>query len=189
MAKNGNGKGADTETPDGSVMEQKVTREIRFKLTAEEQQKMANDAAKLTEERNAKKTELDIIGRTMRKEIKDTQKEIDRLLKCHKDGTEAREVEVIEQLDWNNKTVRYYHTGANGSDLIDEREMHDSELQMKLNTNPSAKKVKKDNRTRAQKNPDKHLTPEEQEQSEVAEVHKLETSKKTKKSAVDKNLN
>lgn len=177
------------ETKSDSIMEQNVRREIRFKLSSDEQQKMANDAAKLTEDRNAKKTELDIIGRTMRKEIKDIQKEIDRLLKCHKDGTESREVDVIEQLDWDKKRVRYYHSAANGGELIDEREMHDSELQMKLNTNPTAKKVRKDTRTRAQKNPDKHLTPEEQERSEIADVHKLETGKKTKKSAVDKNLN
>ncbi len=77
---------------ESKVMEQTVTMEIRFKLSAEEQQKMANAAAALTEERNATKTELDLIGRTMRKKIKDQQKEIDRLLKAHSAGTEARAV-------------------------------------------------------------------------------------------------
>ncbi len=176
--KNGSGEGT---TEESQVMEQKVTRELKFSLNEGEQQKLANDAAKLTEDRNAKKTELDLIGRTMRKEIKDNQKEIDRLLKCHKDGVEIREVECIERLDWGNKTVQYFHNDK----MVFEREMVDSELQMRLNTNETLIK-KKDKRTRSQKDPDKHLTPEEQRDQEIATVHKLETKKGTKKSAVDK---
>jgi hypothetical protein len=179
---------------ESKVMEQTITMEIRFKLSAEEQQKMANAAAALTEERNATKTELDLIGRTMRKKIKDQQKEIDRLLKAHSAGTEARETEVVQQMDWAAKMVRFYHTTKNGGELIEEREMHDTELQMKLDTNPTAKKVRKDNRTRAQKNPDKHLTPAELAEQgfkdpEIAEVHSMESKRKTKRSSVDGHAN
>lgn len=174
---------ASTEGP-GKVMEQQVIRELRFKLSTEEQQKMANAAAVLSEQRNALKTELDLIGRTKRKELKDMQKEIDRLLACHKSGGETREVQCTEKLDWENKTVTHYHNGEE----VSTREMHDSELQMKLTGtgNPTAKKAKK--QTRAQKDPEKNLTPEEQ-QSEVAEVYKMETGRKTKKSSIDKHVN
>lgn len=72
--------------------------------------------------------------------------------------------------------------------MLFEREMHDSEKQMKLNTspdsNPTAKKVSK--KTRSQKDPEKHLTPEEQQNEEIAQVHKLETNKKSKKSSLDR---
>lgn len=177
MAKK-NDKAVDGE----KVLEQKVTREINFKLSLEEQKKMADLAAVLSEQRNSVKTELDLYGRTKRKEIKDMQKEIDRLLACHKSGTETREANVVERLDWEAGTVTTFHN----DEQLFEREMHDSEKQMKLNTsgNPTAKKVSK--KTRAQKNPDKHLTPEEQQNEEIAEIRKMETSKKSKKSAVDR---
>ena len=165
----------------GAAMEQTIQKEFRFKLSAEEKNQMADSAAKLTDERDALAEEIKQFNKAKRAELNDKQKEIDRLLKCHVTGTELREVTVQERLDWEKKQVQYFHNGK----LLEEREMHDSELQMKLNTNPTAKKVKKDNRTRAQKNPDKHLTPEELKSQEIAEVHSMETKRKSKRSAVD----
>lgn len=165
------------------VMEQKVQKEIAFKLTAQEKNQMADTAAKLSRERDEKIEELKKIQKAMRDDIKAKQKEIDRLLDCHINGTEMRDVEVTERFDWDNKNVQYFHEG----EMIIEREMMDSELQMKLGT--TAKKVVKDKRTKAQKNPDLNLTPEELKSKEIAEVHRLETGKKTKKSALDQELN
>lgn len=181
MAKTKHGVGDES----GSVMEQPVTKEFKFKLSAEEKNKMADKASDLSTERDVILDEIKTFNKAKKAMVKANQKEIDRLLKCHRTGIELREVNVSERLDWNKKTVQYFLDGK----LLEEREMHDSELQMKLNTNPGAKKVRKDNRTRAQKNPDKHLTPEELASQEIAEVHQLETGKKTKKSAVDKSLN
>lgn len=161
------------------VMEQKIKKEMRFKLSAEEKNKMADEAARLSKERDAKVDELKEISKGMKADIKANQKEIDRLLDCHMKGSELREVEVVEQLDWENKRVRYYHN----DELMEDREMHEAELQMKLGTNPTRKKKPKE--TKAQRNPDKHLTPEEMKNREIAEVHKLETKKSTKRSAVD----
>lgn len=184
MAKKGkgheNGNGADQPTDDAKVMEQKVRRDMNFKLSADEKNKMADNAAELSQERDALVADLKLYQSLKRGEIKERQQEIDRLLKCHKNGTETREVDVTERLDWEQKTVTYFHNG----EQIEQREMHDAELQMKLDTNES-RKIVKDKRTRTQKNPDKNLTPEELEKKDIADVHKLETRRKTKRSAVD----
>lgn len=174
-------KKTDVNTDANSVMEQQVTKEFRFKLSAEEKNTMADQAARMTNERETNETQFKEMAKAKRAELKAQQTEINRLLKSHLSGYEVREVNVTERLDWENKTVQYYMDGK----LIEERAMHDAELQMKLNTNPTQKKVKKDNRTRAQKNPDKHLTPEELRSQQIADVHKLETGRKTKRSAVD----
>lgn len=167
------------------VMEQTVERELHFKLTAEEKSKMADTAASLSYERDKLMDELKAIGKTMRADIKQNQREIDRLLYSQQKGIEVRNVKVKEELDWENSTVKTFYKG----ELWDTREMMDHEKQMKLDVNATrkVKKGAKDKRVKADKNPTKHLTPEEQGVSEIAEVHSLETKRKTKKSSVDAN--
>ena len=171
---------------DHSTMEQKVQREIRFDLTSEEKDKMANQAGKLSKERDQLTDQLKAFSKEKRATIKDLQGQIDRLLDDHMKGYEMREVQVTEVLDWENKTVTTYYK----EDKVDEREMHDAELQMKLKANPSRKVKKKatkkaSKKTKAQKNPEQNLTPEELKAQEIQEIHKSETNKKSKVSSID----
>lgn len=176
-------KGRDgTETEHGSVMEQKIKKELRFLLTSEEKNKMANEAARISKERDEQKAQFDILKKAKNAELKQMQKDIDRLLGNHLSGSEVREVDCTERLDWETKTVTYLIN----NEVIETREMHDSELQMKLNTNPTAKNVKKEaKKPRSQKDPEKHLTPEEMRSAEIAEVHQMETRRGSKKSSID----
>jgi hypothetical protein len=172
---------------DNTTMERKVQREMRFDLTEAEKDSMVTKANEHTKDRDKLTDDLKAHNKEQKARIKEHQKEVDRLLDNHVKGYEMREVEVQEVLDWEDKTVKFYFK----DELIEEREMHDAELQMKLNTEQkkgvrkkkASKKAKK--KTKAEKNPEENLTPEELKDREIAEVHQLETNRKSKKSAVD----
>lgn len=164
------------------VMEQIIEKEVKFKLTPEEKNKMADMAAELSAERNRLASEFAEQSKATRSVLKAKQLEIDRLLACHKNGIEIREIKVTERLDYTAGTVEYIHN----NEIIESREMVGDEKQMKFGDNPT-KKIKKGKKpTKAERDPAKNLTPEELKAKDLADVHKLETGRKTKRSAVDR---
>lgn len=178
-----NNTGENPMNEASTSMEQKVKKEIRFNLTAEEKVKIADRAGTLSKERDIKTDELKTFNKNKKSELKDLQKEIDTLLENHVRGFEMRDVTCTEVLDWEEKTVTTYYKDKK----VEEREMHDAELQMKLNnpTKKVSKKKKAKKATKVERNPDENLTPAELKKREIEEVRQSETRRNSKVSSID----
>ena len=178
-----NGKEVGVPAP-AKQMEQIIQKEIKFLLKPEEKNKMADEAASLSREHKVLSAEFAESSKATREVLKGKQQEISRLLECHINGIEVRAVKVTERLDWEKGTVEYLLN----NEIVESRKMNDDEKQMRLSDNPTRKIKKVKKPTKAEKNPDLNLTPEELKAKDLADVHKLETGRKTKRSSVDKSL-
>lgn len=164
-------------TTRAKIKEEKAFQILKFDLTNKQLEEFADKAATLTTHRD------DIVEakkKTVKKytdEIKDTQNEIDRLLKCHAQKFEEKETDCIKRLNYTDKTVSYVVKGK----VIETRAMTEPETQMTMATDtPRAKK-----KTKFQNNPQINATPEELEANEIltnqkAALAKKEKQKKTK---------
>lgn len=158
------------KTPAG----EKVKRQLPFKLSDEEKARKGEEAAKINAKADKamllKKSDMDMHN----KMIKSLVVKRDVLLKSINEGIEHREVNCVEVKNYDDNKIEYWYEG----EVLDSRDMRPEDRQQTL-TEPKAKKP-----NRWQK---RHPVSSEEarEQEEIAQVHKLETSKRGAQSMVD----
>lgn len=161
----------------------KVKRALPFKLTDEEKARKGEAAANLNEQLEvavaAKKVEVDKHSL----KIKDLTKKISNTLHAISTGEERREVQCTEIKNFEKNLVEYVFKGQ----TLESREMTADDRQLVLADKPEKKGPKAKWQSMAPKY-DPKKTAEEEESQEIAQVHKLETSRKTASSSVDTKL-
>jgi len=164
---------------------EKIKRALPFKLSDEEKARKGEAAARLNEKLaeavDKKKTE--VAKHTAG--IKELQTKISNHLTAISAGVERREVTCIEHKNFEKNVVEFIYEG----EVLETRPMTDADRQIQMNTKAAAKVKKaaatvKDivNRNKRIRLPYKDDTLEEEP---IAEVHRLETSRKTATTAVD----
>jgi hypothetical protein len=170
---------AKDKTPKG----EKRQRTIPFKLNDEQKARKGEEAAKLA----AKIDEaVDLKKAEMSKhnvKIKEMTKKLSDFLKAINEGVERKPVTCTEVKNFNDDVVEYWFEG----EVRETRKMtpEDRQTEMKIakKTEEKWQKLAPKNRKRG----DPLTTGEEAatEEQEIAQVHKLETSRKGASSAVD----
>jgi hypothetical protein len=161
----------------------KVKRALPFKLTDEEKARKAEAAANLNEELEAavaaKKVEVE--KHTVK--IKGLTNKISNTLKAIQTGEERKEVQCTEVKNFEKNLVEYVFKGQ----VLETREMTAEDRQLTLADKPEKKGPKPKWQSMAPKY-DPKKTAEQEADEEIAQVHKLETSRKTASSSVDTKL-
>ena len=174
----------EIKTPEVQVA--KITKEFTFKLNDKEVADRGRAAGKLRREINALVAELEEIKAERTAAIKAKAAERDHHLSVIDDGKENRLVEVEMRKNFEAKLIQYYFKGA----LLEERAMSPEEMQMALPLK-AKKKAKEKEPTGAQKTYAKakgtaHASSNgKAKENDVAATIREETSRKTKRSAVD----
>lgn len=165
---------ATDKTPKGK----KVKRAVLFKLTATEKAAKGEAAGNVSEEFKALDAKWKVVRSDYGGKLKGFQSKITKLLEEIHQGEERREVECTEVKNFEKNTVEFWHKGK----VADTREMtpDDRQSEMKIVAPKKEKWQKAGGKTRYPVS-----SEEASEQRDIAEVHKLETRRATKKSSVD----
>ena len=167
------------KTPPGTL----VTKEFMFKLTDAEAAERYHAAGVLHAEILKLEEDFAELKRNWKSKIDARTASRDDLLVAGETGEEKRTVESTMVKNFDVKEIAYWFEGK----VIERRTMTESELQMEANFEKSKKE-----RARVQKlgQTEKHDPVAEAHKAngkdpEIAQVHKLETSRTTKTSSVD----
>ena len=162
---------AKKKNPEGK----KVKRTVPFKLTDSEKAAKGESAAKFNEQLEAAVEQKKTAMKAHNSKIKGFTEKVSRLLGEINEGVERREVECIEIKNFEENRVEFWFEGI----MRDQRPMvpDDRQQEMKI-AEPKIRKGMK---------PDFPVSSEDaKEKAELAEVHRLESRKATKRSSVDK---
>jgi hypothetical protein len=165
---------------------QKIQKEFTFALNDKDVSKKASEAAKLVNEANKLQVQKDEMNELFKTRISDRRVRSDELLAVIHQKTEKRTVEVTMTKDFNSKLIQYWHQGQ----MLEERAMTPDETQMNLADANVSKRAKKQLTrtvlTQDQKRQKQHAQQAATQQgTDVAAVIKAETSRRSKRSAVD----
>jgi hypothetical protein len=160
------------KNPEGTI----VSKTFEFALTQEESDNLGKKAASIS--MNILATELNFkeVKADWNAKIKTMKAERDTLSKAITDGKEERTVDAVLVKDYTAKEIKFYFDGA----VIEARTMTTEESQMELEEH-----LKKQSRGKKQKLQLVKNTNGNEAESEIGDVIKEETSRRTKRSAVD----
>lgn len=160
----------------------KVSKPIAFDLTEKEFSEKGQEAASLSKEVRSLVGEFEGIKEDWKAKIKDREAKRDELLTVIHAKKEVRTVDTVMVKDFASKIVQYWFEG----EVVEERAMTENEVQMEMELR-APKSVEKKTRVRNVKDPveEAHQTEVQTQQSDVADVIKEETGRRTKLSAVD----
>ena len=159
------------------IQERLVTRDMTFQLSQKEIATISKDCAALDSEVVALEQQLAGVKKELGGIIKEKKRVLRQLLRDIREGVQTKEVECTERKDWNDGTVEYLVDGK----VEETRDMTEEEKQMDM---PVDKPLVK----RARKAKKAEITAEAgttDAQTEMNEVWKEETGRKTKRNAVD----
>lgn len=155
-----------------------VTRLLSFTLTDEEKSARGLEAANLNHKVAEKTIEKKIAVDEFSAMIKDLTARRNTLLNQIKTGTEKRDVECTEVKNFDANKVEYWFDG----EKLEERDMTTFDRQLELEEQKGALK-------KAEKKSEAHagatVVPPKEAASDVKDVIREETSRKSKNSAVD----
>jgi hypothetical protein len=183
---------SEGKTKKTRVEKREVTRKFWFHLTDAEKVQLTDMALKLEREAEEETTQLNEETKERRAAIKQKVLESKKLKTIYHDGKEIREVAALEVLDYGKKEVRYLV----GKEVKESRPMTDDELQISMNLEVREKeraeaeadgtKTTTEQKLRAEAEAfQKKKASKKKPVSEIDQVIREETSKLTKKSAVD----
>ena len=155
-----------------------VKRMISFKLTQLEMAKKGEAAAKVNEALEVAVLKKKEAMSHHNEKIKGLTAKISKFLNQINAGLEERDVECIEVKNFENNEMEYWFEG----DMVFARKMEPADRQEEMDLKP------KRGAKWQQAAPRKSFpvsSEEAREKEEIASVHRLETSKKTKRSSVD----
>jgi hypothetical protein len=167
---------------------QRIVKEITFQLTPHECKIKIREAGELDELRKQKLDESKRIAAEYKSQIDDLSAAISKILRAGKRGTEDREVEVTMTKDFAVNLVQFWFKDDKGNwEVVEERAMTEGERQMELdaiaeapNKMAAAAKAKKVKDRKKAAAGDK-----DDEDEDTSAVIREETSRRTKRSAVD----
>lgn len=165
-----------SKTPDGI----KMKRKLPFKLGDEEKARkgeIAAQYAKMLEEAEVKKKSAMAIHNEKIKELKLKRDEHLTMINL---GVEQREVNCTEVKNFESNQIEWWY----GDQVIDSREMKAEDRQQTLEEGSKEKKPRNWQKLSTKRPKDGPMMPLAEE-NEIAQVHKLETSRKGASSAVD----
>lgn len=173
--------GGKTKTPAG----EKCERTLPFKLGDEEKARKGEIAAglnkKLEEAVEAKNVDMKKHGA----KIKDLTSKVSAQLKMINEGVERRVVQCTAVKNYEGDVIEYWFEGQ----IMETVKMKDSDRQLNLNEKVSKEKTEKAIAKGKEKwqrmAPKKPMPNGEDKDEQIAQVHKLETSRKGASSAVD----
>ena len=166
-------KKTSTKAPDGIS----VAKEFTFKLNDEELRTMSAKCASLHINVIETENSFKEVKRDWTDRLNKMNAEEDALQKAIHAQEETRVVDAIMTKDYNEKEIAYWFPIEGEWTKIESRTMTVEETQMEMG---EAKGI-----ARAAKKHPKPEKKEQTEQEEIGEVIKMETGKRTKRSAVD----
>lgn len=149
-----------------------IKKSFWFKLTADEKKHHADEMVRFMTEKGKKELQFADVKKKWQGEIKELETEVEEHRQVYGAGKEWREVKCIEVKDFQKLEVRF----TIGKKVMESRKMDDREKQMALQVN--GKPI--DNKANG-----KDEQKIDKKTGEIRDVIKEETSKNTKKSAVD----
>lgn len=151
----------------------KVTKEFMFKLTEKEKSALGEKGAGV--HANIKVTEANFkeVKSNWAAKIKDLKAQEDVISLAITEGLEKRVVDAVMVKDYELNEIKYFVSG----ELIESRDMTESERQAELHEQKGVKRAVKQKLAKVET----AATPDE----DIAKAIKEETTKKTKRSAVD----
>lgn len=155
-----------------------IKRMIAFNLTEEQKAKKGEAAAKLNESLEAAVEKKKEAMSDHSEKIKGLTAKIRKFLHELNEGKEQREVECVEVKNFESNTVEYWFEGEN----VFARKMEPSDRQEEMDLKP---KRGPKWQTAAPKKEFPVSSEDAREKEEIAQVVKMETSRKTKRSSVD----
>lgn len=175
------------QKPAPEVQVEKLSKEFAFPLNDEEQKLMLKNISQLMLERDEREMEFKRQKKHYDNQQEATIKEISRIAVVARDGKENRLVECEMRKDFASKLIQYYFQGK----LMEERAMTPEEFQMSLplKTKSKKKSLRKEltgaEKTYLKAKGTPHATGNGKAGNDVADTIKQETSRRTKRSAVD----
>lgn len=157
----------------------KVSKEFMFKLTESESNEKGKNAAALRQEVKDLELQFEEVKETWKAKIKTREAKRDELLDVVHAQEEKRIVDSILVKDFESKEIQYWFEG----EIVEKRTMTANEMQGDLPLQDAAKA--KAVRQKIEKQDPIAAAQADGDRTEIAEVHKLETSRHTKNSAVD----
>ena len=149
-----------------------IKKSFWFKLTADEKKHHADEMVRFMTEKGKKELQFADVKKKWQGEIKGLETEVEEHRQVYGAGKEWREVDCVEVKDFQKLEVRY----TMGKKVMESRKMDEREKQMALQV--KGKPI--DNKKNANGN-----GKLDKKTGEIRDVMKDETSKNTKKSAVD----
>ena len=168
------------KTPDGV----KVVKEFMFKLTNKEAAERYHAAGTLHAEVQKLEEEFAELKRNWKAKIDARTASRDDLLVAGETGEEKRTVEATMTKNYDIKEIAYWFEGK----VVERRTMTETELQMEANFEKKQKneRAKKQMLDKTEKHdPVAEAHKANGKDPEIAQVHKLETTRGTKHSSVD----
>lgn len=150
-----------------------VRKKFLVDLTDDELKDRAERAADIESELTKKKEQYGLIRREQNKKVKEMESEIHQCLSEYRTKKVTKELDAVEERDFSKGEIRWKVNGK----IIDKRDMRDDEMQTDLTADTKEKKKS------SNKKPSEIV--KDAKAKAVADVHKEETSRKTKKSSVD----
>lgn len=165
------------KTPAGS----KVTKEFVFKLTDKEVREKLRGSRELRLEYDAYFSKCEEAKETMKAKLTALRARRDDAQRLAEDGEEKRMVEAVMVKDYEAKEVQYWFNG----EMMESRTMTENELQMEVDFKKTEKKARAIKQTLQKTEKTDPIAHANGKMTDIAEVHSLETGRKTKTSAVD----
>ncbi len=162
---------------------EKCERKLPFKLNDEDKARKAELAAQLNKQLEAAEAAKKADMAKHNEKIKKLRADVSTQLKMINEGIERREVTCTEVKNFEANKVEWYFEG----EVLESREMKPEDRQLALDDKAKKKDAKKPEKWQrmAPKHRRKTDPNEETQDEQIAQVHKLETSKKGASSAVD----
>lgn len=159
----------------------KISKEIDFVLTREDLAKKGENMSALDGEIDELELQFEEVKQNWRAKISTREaarKDISAVVRAKK---ERRMVDVVMVKDFEAKEITYWFEGA----IVESRTMTESELQMEANFGNADKKAAPKKQKLVKHDPIAEAHAVDGPMGDIAEVHKLETSRRDKTSAVD----
>lgn len=154
---------------------EKVMRHVSFPLSDEERAKLGDKSAKLEGEIESLEEKKKAEAKKWNDDIKHKRKLVRKYAKEITTGREERDVECVEDKDFEKKKVYYWYKG----EVVAERAMVEADQQQDIVPLPGSKDKsaapKRGAFQKPKKTVDKDETPEEKRQREINEVRKADS--------------
>lgn len=157
-----------TKTPKGT----KVTREVEIDLDEKLKLKLVGELAEKSRSLTKLNTEFDEVKNKWKERIKPVQDRVETILAFIENGKEKKTVETTMVKNFEENRIEYWLDGV----VVDHRPMTVTDRQEELPVKTRKGRIKEANV--------KTVEPTTRDE-DIAQVHRLETSKRTKTSAVD----
>lgn len=160
-------------------------KKLDFDLTDEEISEKAQSVSEKWIYIGQQKAKLKEIKGQYNERIKKAEDEIDRLTEQIVEGKQEKEVEATQVKNYDDNTVEFWYEGEmKASRSMEEKDRQQDLDEQKTALRNEAKKRKTESQEKKRKGL-KVVSSDDAEEGEVSEVIKEETSRKTKRSALD----